>query len=117
MYRGALVTAVDHLCLGIPRGECFGLLGINGKYLDSFCVITRELLLFMSLQGGARLPPRVSQNISQTLITFTLIKKFHFNCSLDFVNKKWFNSMRYFTCMQLLVIPSREYFFLLPLLN
>ena len=25
------MTAVDHLCLGIPRGECFGLLGINGK--------------------------------------------------------------------------------------
>ena len=70
----------------------------------------------MSLQGGARLPPRVSQNVSQTLITFTLIKKFHFNCSLDFVNKKWFNSMRYFTCMQLLVIPSRD-IFLLPLLN
>ena len=22
--------AVDHLCLGVPHGECFGLLGING---------------------------------------------------------------------------------------
>ena len=31
MYGGTSVTAVDHLCLGIPRGECFGLLGINGK--------------------------------------------------------------------------------------
>ena len=34
VYRGAHVTAVDHLCLGIPRGECFGLLGINGEYID-----------------------------------------------------------------------------------
>ena len=31
MYGGTNVTAVDHLCLGIPKGECFGLLGINGK--------------------------------------------------------------------------------------
>ena len=30
VYGGTNVTAVDHLCLGIPRGECFGLLGING---------------------------------------------------------------------------------------
>ena len=36
VYRGAHVTAVDHLCLGIPPGECFGLLGINGEYIDSF---------------------------------------------------------------------------------
>ena len=31
VYGGTSVTAVDHLCLGIPKGECFGLLGINGK--------------------------------------------------------------------------------------
>lgn len=31
VYGGTNVTAVDHLCLGIPKGECFGLLGINGK--------------------------------------------------------------------------------------
>lgn len=31
VYSGTNVTAVDHLCLGIPKGECFGLLGINGK--------------------------------------------------------------------------------------
>ena len=31
VYGGTNVTAVDHLCLGIPRGECFGLLGINGE--------------------------------------------------------------------------------------
>ena len=31
VYGGTSVTAVDHLCLGIPRGECFGLLGINGE--------------------------------------------------------------------------------------
>ena len=23
-------AAVDHLCLGVPLGECFGLLGVNG---------------------------------------------------------------------------------------
>jgi len=39
VYRGAHVTAVDHLCLGIPRGECFGLLGINGEYIDSFALL------------------------------------------------------------------------------
>lgn len=33
VYGGTNVTAVDHLCLGIPKGECFGLLGINGNEL------------------------------------------------------------------------------------
>ena len=28
--------AVDKLSLGIPQGECFGLLGINGKFFDNF---------------------------------------------------------------------------------
>lgn len=23
-------TAVDRLCVGIPKGQCFGLLGVNG---------------------------------------------------------------------------------------
>lgn len=23
-------TAVDRLCVGVPRGQCFGLLGVNG---------------------------------------------------------------------------------------
>ena len=37
--------AVDHLSLGIPAGECFGLLGINGAgklFLvgcNSFCIV------------------------------------------------------------------------------
>ena len=35
VYGGTSVTAVDHLCLGIPKGECFGLLGINGKEMIS----------------------------------------------------------------------------------
>ncbi|XP_048579731.1 phospholipid-transporting ATPase ABCA3 isoform X2 [Nematostella vectensis] len=30
VYHGSDRTAVDHLCIGIPRGECFGLLGVNG---------------------------------------------------------------------------------------
>ncbi|KAM9095067.1 phospholipid-transporting ATPase ABCA7 isoform 8-T9 [Sarcophilus harrisii] len=30
IYRGQKKPAVDHLCLGIPPGECFGLLGVNG---------------------------------------------------------------------------------------
>lgn len=46
MYGGTRVTAVDHLCLGIPRGECFGLLGINGKMQLHFCTY---LLLEMNL--------------------------------------------------------------------
>ncbi|XP_057694706.1 phospholipid-transporting ATPase ABCA1-like isoform X3 [Corythoichthys intestinalis] len=30
IYRGKSKPAVNQLCLGIPRGECFGLLGVNG---------------------------------------------------------------------------------------
>ncbi|XP_066551415.1 ATP-binding cassette, sub-family A (ABC1), member 7 isoform X2 [Amia ocellicauda] len=30
VYRQRKKPAVDRLCLGIPRGECFGLLGVNG---------------------------------------------------------------------------------------
>ncbi|MGH0120758.1 UNVERIFIED_CONTAM: hypothetical protein FKN15_027124 [Acipenser sinensis] len=30
VYRLQRKPAVDRLCLGIPRGECFGLLGVNG---------------------------------------------------------------------------------------
>mmetsp|Transcript_34505 Transcript_34505/g.83455 ORF Transcript_34505/g.83455 Transcript_34505/m.83455 type:complete len:484 (+) Transcript_34505:78-1529(+) len=35
VYRGrgnsrSAITAVDRLCLGIPKGECFGFLGVNG---------------------------------------------------------------------------------------
>ncbi|KAJ7372892.1 hypothetical protein OS493_016821 [Desmophyllum pertusum] len=44
VYRGARVTAVDHLCLGIPRGECFGLLGINGAgKTTTFSMLTGDL--------------------------------------------------------------------------
>lgn len=27
---GQTLLAVDHLCFGIQKGQCFGLLGING---------------------------------------------------------------------------------------
>ncbi|XP_039104096.1 phospholipid-transporting ATPase ABCA7 isoform X2 [Hyaena hyaena] len=30
VYHGQRTPAVDRLCLGIPPGECFGLLGVNG---------------------------------------------------------------------------------------
>ncbi|XP_068174679.1 phospholipid-transporting ATPase ABCA1 isoform X2 [Antennarius striatus] len=30
IYKVGRKPAVDRLCLGIPRGECFGLLGVNG---------------------------------------------------------------------------------------
>ncbi|XP_068599288.1 phospholipid-transporting ATPase ABCA1 [Brachionichthys hirsutus] len=30
VYKAGGKPAVDRLCLGIPRGECFGLLGVNG---------------------------------------------------------------------------------------
>ena len=46
------MTAVDHLCLGIPRGECFGLLGINGKRN----VVMFSLVVacsFLSCQSGS----------------------------------------------------------------
>ncbi|CAH3155546.1 unnamed protein product, partial [Porites evermanni] len=44
VYRGTHVAAVDHLCLGIPRGECFGLLGINGAgKTTTFSMLTGDL--------------------------------------------------------------------------
>ncbi|KAJ7376779.1 hypothetical protein OS493_032513 [Desmophyllum pertusum] len=44
VYRGTQVTAVDHLCLGIPRGECFGLLGINGAgKTTTFSMLTGDV--------------------------------------------------------------------------
>ncbi|XP_051957162.1 phospholipid-transporting ATPase ABCA1 [Xyrauchen texanus] len=30
VYKAGRMPAVNRLCLGIPRGECFGLLGVNG---------------------------------------------------------------------------------------
>ncbi|KAK3732015.1 hypothetical protein QZH41_016886 [Actinostola sp. cb2023] len=30
VYSGSDMTVVDHLSIGIPRGQCFGLLGVNG---------------------------------------------------------------------------------------
>ncbi|XP_042560069.1 phospholipid-transporting ATPase ABCA1 isoform X2 [Clupea harengus] len=30
IYKAGRMPAVDRLCLGIPHGECFGLLGVNG---------------------------------------------------------------------------------------
>ncbi|XP_032366681.1 retinal-specific phospholipid-transporting ATPase ABCA4 isoform X4 [Etheostoma spectabile] len=29
-YRGTIIPAVDRICVAIPPGECFGLLGVNG---------------------------------------------------------------------------------------
>lgn len=44
VYGGTNVTAVDHLCLGIPKGECFGLLGINGAgKTTTFSMLTGDL--------------------------------------------------------------------------
>ncbi|XP_031559324.1 ATP-binding cassette sub-family A member 3-like isoform X2 [Actinia tenebrosa] len=43
VYRGSNRTAVDHLNLGIPRGECFGLLGVNGAGKTStFSMLTGD---------------------------------------------------------------------------
>lgn len=35
-YFGADRPAVNDLCLAIPKGECFGLLGVNGMCLMFF---------------------------------------------------------------------------------
>ncbi|KAJ8371671.1 hypothetical protein AAFF_G00303470 [Aldrovandia affinis] len=47
VYKRKQSPAVDRLCVGIPRGECFGLLGVNGagktstfKMLTGDCVVT-----------------------------------------------------------------------------
>ncbi|XP_058514064.1 phospholipid-transporting ATPase ABCA7 isoform X2 [Ochotona princeps] len=45
VYRGQRVPAVDRLCLGIPAGECFGLLGVNGAGKTStFRMLTGDTL-------------------------------------------------------------------------
>ena len=37
--------AVDRLCLGVPPGECFGLLGVNGAgKTTTFKMLTGDLL-------------------------------------------------------------------------
>lgn len=42
-YPGGL-TAVDHINLGVPLGECFGLLGINGAgKTTTFKMLTGDL--------------------------------------------------------------------------
>ncbi|XP_031561453.1 ATP-binding cassette sub-family A member 3-like [Actinia tenebrosa] len=43
IYRGSNMVAVNHLNLGIPRGECFGLLGVNGAGKTStFSMLTGD---------------------------------------------------------------------------
>ncbi|XP_054548976.1 phospholipid-transporting ATPase ABCA7 isoform X1 [Talpa occidentalis] len=45
VYRGQKTPAVNRLCLGIPPGECFGLLGVNGAGKTStFCMVTGDTL-------------------------------------------------------------------------
>ncbi|XP_054175505.1 phospholipid-transporting ATPase ABCA7 isoform X13 [Homo sapiens] len=45
VYRGQRMPAVDRLCLGIPPGECFGLLGVNGAGKTStFRMVTGDTL-------------------------------------------------------------------------
>ncbi|XP_043768566.1 phospholipid-transporting ATPase ABCA7 isoform X5 [Cervus elaphus] len=45
VYPGQKTPAVDRLCLGIPPGECFGLLGVNGAGKTStFRMVTGDTL-------------------------------------------------------------------------
>ncbi|XP_044943928.1 phospholipid-transporting ATPase ABCA7 isoform X7 [Mustela putorius furo] len=45
VYHGQRTPAVDRLCLGIPPGECFGLLGVNGAGKTStFRMVTGDTL-------------------------------------------------------------------------
>ncbi|XP_041616343.1 phospholipid-transporting ATPase ABCA7 isoform X2 [Vulpes lagopus] len=45
VYHGQRTPAVDRLCLGIPPGECFGLLGVNGAGKTStFRMVTGDML-------------------------------------------------------------------------
>ncbi|XP_023589109.1 phospholipid-transporting ATPase ABCA7 [Trichechus manatus latirostris] len=45
VYHGQRMPAVDRLCLGIPPGECFGLLGVNGAGKTStFRMVTGDML-------------------------------------------------------------------------
>ncbi|XP_065840591.1 phospholipid-transporting ATPase ABCA1-like [Oscarella lobularis] len=46
-YRKAAQPAVDHLTFSIPRGECFGLLGLNGaRKTTTFKILTGDLTMF-----------------------------------------------------------------------
>nr|KAF6347650.1 ATP binding cassette subfamily A member 7 [Myotis myotis] len=45
VYPWQKIPAVDRLCLGIPPGECFGLLGVNGAGKTStFRMVTGDIL-------------------------------------------------------------------------
>ncbi|XP_057710932.1 phospholipid-transporting ATPase ABCA1-like isoform X1 [Corythoichthys intestinalis] len=46
VYPGKRTPAVDQLCVGIPAGECFGLLGINGAgKTTTFKMLTGDITL------------------------------------------------------------------------
>ena len=38
LYGGTIKYAVKGLSLGIPKGECFGLLGVNGQCITLFII-------------------------------------------------------------------------------
>jgi ABC-type Na+ transport system ATPase subunit NatA len=44
---GQSLLAVDHLCFGISKGQCFGLLGINGAVQRSFSFVIKIFCFFL----------------------------------------------------------------------
>ena len=45
---GQSLLAVDHLCFGISKGQCFGLLGINGAVSNGrFRIIKIYQMIFL----------------------------------------------------------------------
>jgi ABC-type uncharacterized transport system ATPase subunit len=49
---GQSLIAVDHLCFGISKGQCFGLLGINGAVRKIFLLKKKfEIIFFFFLTG------------------------------------------------------------------
>ena len=47
------MRAVDGLWLGIPQGECFGLLGVNGAgKTTTFSMLTGESFMWLMLAGS-----------------------------------------------------------------
>jgi ABC-type multidrug transport system ATPase subunit len=50
--KGKMV-AVDHLCVGVPKGQCFGLLGVNGAgKTTTFKMLTGDITVS---QGNAHI--------------------------------------------------------------
>ena len=78
---GTKHTAVKRLCLGVPRGQCFGLLGVNGAgKTTTFKMLTGDVSV---TEGDASMCGYKSVAETSTISA----KKFSMNSSIQICEK------------------------------